>query len=221
MSGLFLCPLKINRDVINFEGSLKMRKTAIIIICIFLLFICFLLILSGCESIRRAPTQDQKQIALNTYQAASAIEARGTDPQSPAAKQVVEGSTVALTYTGLPANPVIDDYPTTLGLASSDAAARPTIDEVLGSVEGGLSLAAELAILFGVGGAGVAGTKVAKWIKVARQKNQALKEIISGNEQFKHWLDTQTSNTMWASFKDIQKKSQSASTATLVTELKH
>ncbi len=190
-----------------------MRRIIVLSIVICLVFV------SGCESLRKAPTEPQKQIAFQAVLTARDVEAEGTSPGSPAAELLADATQTALTYTGVPANPKITDYPTTLAAAQSDAAARPTVDEVFESVEGGLSLFAELAILFGVGGAGFGGKKLLEWIALARAKNTALKEIIEGNEILKRKLRLSTTAGADTLFGESQNITQSPKTKVLVTEL--
>lgn len=142
---------------------------------------------AGCESIglRNTATESQKQVAWHGHLSAMAVEKEGTGPHSPAAKKLVQATQVALTDTGLPKNPNIVDYETTAAQAQKDAALKPTTEQAFQAVEQGLSLAAELAIVFGVGGTSIGGLKLAEWIKKARQKSDALKEIVQNNELLK------------------------------------
>jgi len=192
-------------------------KSSIIALCLcaFVAVFC-----CGCESLRFAPTEPQKKVAWQGHVTARNIETEGTDAHSPAARQQVQATQAALTYIGLPKDPVITDYATTVAQAQADAAQRPVIEDISEAAEQGLSLAAELAILFGVGGTGFGGKKVLDWIKLGREKNKALAEIIQGNELFKDQLKTQNAPVL-AEFKEAQNKTQkSPSTKRLVTELK-
>jgi hypothetical protein len=74
------------------------------------------------------------------------------------------------------------------------------------ALELGIALAALLS--------GVYGTRVVSFIKNARKKSKALKEIVEGNELFKKNCPEQVS-----AFKDSQ-KNQSASTKQIVAQLK-
>jgi len=180
------------------------------------LVLCAFAGLTGCSSLRFAPSESQRQIAFNTYQNAAVIAEKGAEPASPAAVQVLEGAATALAYTGMPAEPEITDYPQVLEAAQADSTKRPDIADIAEPIDAGLSLAAELAILFGAGGVGVAGKKLTDWIKLAREKNQALSEIIAGNELFKKSADP----TVVKAFYTAQSDKQSPATETLVTQLK-
>jgi len=187
----------------------------ILCLCVFVAVFC-----CGCESLRFAPTEPQKKIAWQGHVTARNIEAEGADAHSPAARQQVQATQTALTYIGLPKDPVITDYATTVAQARADAVRRPALEDISEAAEQGLSLAAELAILFGVGGLGFGGKKLADWLKLAREKNKALAEIIQGNELFKDQLKTENIPVITA-FKDAQNKAQKTpSTKRLVTELK-
>ncbi|MHC4397873.1 MAG: hypothetical protein ACYS1A_19690, partial [Planctomycetota bacterium] len=115
-----------------------------------LLCCCALLPCAGCEALRFAPNQAQKKIALQGHLTARKIEAQGTGAHSPAAAQQVQATQAALTYIGMPKDPVITDYDTTVAAAQADAARRPDANDVFAAVEGGLSIAEQLAALFGV-----------------------------------------------------------------------
>lgn len=174
--------------------------------------------LSGCSSnpLRFAPSGEQKQLAWHTHQAATAIEKTGTDPHSQAAKQVKTGTAASLAYTGIPENPQITDFNTTAEKAISDAIARPDVNDITGAVDEGLSLAAELAILFGVGGAAVGGKKVKDWIALARAKARGFEETVAGNELLKDILDQIGDSRAIAAFKNSQNASQRPETKKLV-----
>lgn len=183
-----------------------------------LLLIAFvLLFIAGCQTsqLRFAPTEPQKQIAFQGYLNAQRIATDGTFGGSPAALQNLQASQVAFNYIGPPANPVITDYSTTYAQAAADANSRPTVTDISQAVDEGLSLATELAILFGVGGCGFGGKKLLDWIKLAKQKNKALKEIIDNNELFQKTAEPKAIKQ----FKNAQTK-QSKETKVLVTEIK-
>jgi len=189
-----------------------------IILIIFIALLCAVsvLLFSGCAGpLRFAPSEPQKQIAFQTHLTARAVNAEGAQPGSQAARQLVGGTETALSYMGMPDSPDIADYETTAQKAKDDAARRPSGEDIFAAAEGGLSLAAELAILFGVGGAGFGGKKVLDWLKLAREKNKALQEIINNNELFIDNVDPPIADN----FKQLQKK-QSAATKRLVTEVK-
>ncbi len=200
----------------------NVKSTFQIIVLFSLLCGALLVFASGCESgMRLAPAEPQKKIALQAHLTARDIEASGTDAHSPAARQQVQATQVALAYTGLPKNPVIEDYSTTVAQAQANAAQRPTAEQAFEAVEGGLSLAVELAILFGVGGAGFGGKKVMDWLKLAREKNKALQEIVTGNELFQISAKNSGIDNAVTAFKEAQNAVQkSPATKRLVTELK-
>lgn len=185
------------------------------------LLLCCLCTLCGCtDSLRFAPTEPQKQTAELTHQAAIAINQTGTAPQTEATRQLVRGTQAALAYIGrpkVPPDPVEFSAYTTQ--AQADSVKRPAIDDVFAAAEHGLSLAAQLAILFGVGGAGFGGKKVLDWIVLASQKSKALEEIIKGGEVFKAKASAIGDSKAVDLFKMAQ-AGQSPQTKVLVTELK-
>jgi hypothetical protein len=91
--------------------------------------------------------------------------------------------------------------------AISDSSERPDVWEL---TDAGLELAIAISALIG----GVYGTKAVAYLKEARAKTKALKEIIEGNELFKKLNADSTE-----AFKEAQ-KNQSAETKQIVTQLK-
>ena len=202
----------------------------LIVVC--LIAVAILATCGGCDSLRKAPSEPQKQVAYKTHSNAVAANAIGAEPGSPLTGQMVDGTATALKYTGMPADPVIVDYDATSSQAAADAAERPTAADVFGEAsekaEGYLGLGLDLALLLGAGGIGFGGKKLTDWISLARDKNAALREIIQGNELFKRQIaaiasDELTPEAAIAAFKSSQKQAQNPSGATgvLVTQLKH
>jgi len=150
------------------------------------------LMTAGCDSLRLAPGEQQKQNAwLHQRTAAVAAETARAEQSSPelqALTQLSELQSRAFTaYCGLP-----NEYPpaeTTAqilgesswqlaGTALTQAAERPDPWQVADSV---LEIGIGICALFG----GVYGTRAVRFLRDARAKSQALQEIIQGNEQFK------------------------------------
>jgi hypothetical protein len=185
-----------------------------IVLTIFILLSC--LIFSGCGNLRFGPSESQKQLAFTTYKNAAEVAKLGAEAASPATRQIVEGTAAALAYTGMPKAPEVEDYPAALEQAQADAVKRPKSADVFDAAEGGLSLAAELAILLGAGGAGIGGKKVIDWIALARNKSNALREVVEGNELLKEYLKVNGKDGELDAFKEFQGQKQTADTAKLV-----
>ena len=166
----------------------------------------------GCSELRKAPTEPQKQIAYQAVVTARNVEAAGTDPRSPAATQLVDATAVSLAYTGLPDNPTIQHYPTTLAAAGQDAARRPTPDEIWSGADGWIDLGIAVLGIFG-GGAGIAATQ---FLVKTRQKSKALREVVAGNERLKDWLRVNGSDAELNMFYDLQNVSQNGKTEAIV-----
>lgn len=180
-----------------------------------------LLAVAGCDSLRLAPSEQQKQNAwLHNRTAAVAAETAKTEQTSQelmALTQLSELQSRAFTsYCGLP-----KEYPqaeTTeqilgesnwqlAGTAATESAARPDPWQVADSImEFGIGLCALLG--------GVCGTRAVQFLKNARTKSQALKEIVAGNELFKQQQPCQAK-----AFKAAQ-QNQSPETRQLVAALK-
>ncbi len=168
--------------------------------------------LYGCGGVRMAPGEAQKQIAYQAVVTAREVEIAGTDAHSPAATQLVDATEVSLSYTGLPANPVITDYPTTLARGASDAARRPTADEIWGEADGWIDFGIAVLGIFG-GGAGIAATQ---FLVKARQKSRALREVVAGNEKLKEWLRARGKDGELNAFYDMQNAYQKGKTEEIV-----
>jgi len=166
--------------------------------------------------LRLAPTEAQKQIALKTHLNARAVDAGGAEADTPATQQLVEGTGTSLSFAGMPTTLDIADYDATLQQAYADAAQRPTAEKVFEAVEGGLSLAAQLALLFGCGGTTWGGVKIIEWVNRARKKSAGLQEIIIANKDFLAAADERARDV----FKAAQNNKQSTATKKIVAELK-
>jgi hypothetical protein len=119
---------------------------------------------------------------------------------------------VALSYTGIPENPTIENYPTTLAVAGRDAARRPTPDEIWSGIDGWVDLGIAVLGIFG-GGAGIAATQL---LVKARQKSRALRQVVSGNERLKEWLRARGKDAELNAFYDMQNAYQNGRTEALV-----
>lgn len=177
--------------------------------------------IAGCDSLRFAPSQEQKQNAWlhNRTVAAAADTARAEDTSQElqALTKLSELQSRAFTsYYGLPR-----EYPQTettedilaesnwqlAGTALAESAERPDAWQVADSV---LEMGIGICALLG----GVYGTRAVRFLKDARGKSQALKEIIEGNELFKKQNASQSQ-----AFKTAHAH-QSGQTRQLVAQLK-
>lgn len=136
-------------------------------------------LLGGCEALRFAPKESQKQTAELTHSLARKVNTEGTAPASPASQQLVTGTMAALAYTGRPATPPDpDQFDTIAAQANQDALERPDPWEVADSV---IELGIGISALLG----GVYGTRAVRFLQQARMKSKALQEIVKGNELLK------------------------------------
>ena len=139
----------------------------------------------GCEqSLRFAASQNIKQSAELTNDLARKIYAEGTNSQSPASRQLVQGTQVSLSYIGRPKEPADpEQFETITQHAQVEAEQRPDTFALINST---LDFVIALGILLPTGGvAGVGVSKVIKFAKTAKEKSTALRQIIQGNELFK------------------------------------
>jgi hypothetical protein len=199
------------RAFIPIARAISLAWTALIMMCL----------VAGCDTLRLAPSEQQKQNAwLHNRTAAVAAETARAEQSSQelqALTQLSELQSRAFTsYCGLPKEyPQAETTEQILGesnwqLASAavtESAQRPDPWQVADSVvEFGIGICALLG--------GVCGTRAVRFLKDARAKSQALKEIIEGNELFKKQQRSQAN-----AFKAAQ-QNQSPQTRQLVAALK-
>jgi hypothetical protein len=184
-----------------------------------LILLCFVLI--GCEGLRFAPSQAQKQNAWlhNRTTLMTAETARGENASErlqTLAKLSELQSRAFTSYFGLPkefpqaetAEDILAQSNWQLArTALTESAERPDAWQLADSA---FELAIGVCALVG----GVYGTKAVKFLKEAQTKSKALKEIIEGNELFKNSNPESSS-----AFKEAQ-KSQSPETRQIVAEAK-
>lgn len=149
-----------------------------------LAIICILtIILGGCDSLRFAPSQPMKQSAEITFDLAHKVNREGTEPDSQASRQLVQGTQVALSYMGRPkVSADAEQFETVTIEAQTDAESRPDPWQV---ADAALELGIGVAALLG----GVYGTRAVGFLQQARAKSKALQEIVAGNELFKKKAD--------------------------------
>lgn len=176
---------------------------------------------AGCDSLRLAPSEQQKQNAWlhnrTTAVAAETARSEQTSAQLQALTRLSELQSRSFTaYCGLP-----NEYPQaetaeqilaesswqTANAALGQSAERP---DPWQAADSALEIGIGIAALFG----GVLGTRTVKFLQTARTQATALKEIIQGNELFKQQYADQV-----AAFKAAQ-QNQSAETRQLVTAMK-
>jgi hypothetical protein len=182
---------------------------------------CMCLLLAGCDSLRFAPSEAQKQNAwLHNRTAivtAETARAEDTSPKLQALTQLGEVQSRAFSsYCGLPkdfppaetAEDILAESNWQLaGTALQESAERPDPWQVADSM---LEMGIGICALLG----GVYGTRAVGFLRQARTKSNALHEIIAGNEQFKKQNQTQA-----AAFKQAH-QNQSPQTRQLVVQMK-
>jgi hypothetical protein len=180
---------------------------------------CFLLV--GCDSLRFAPTEAQKQNAwLHNRTAIVAAETAGAEAASEKLQALAGLSELQsrgfVSYFGLPKEyPQADTAEDILRrsnfelarTALVESADRPDAWRLADNV---FELAIGISALLG----GVYGTRAVRFLKEARAKSKALQEIIEGNELFK-----KTNSQYSSAFKQAH-KSQSPQTRQIVAEVK-
>jgi hypothetical protein len=176
---------------------------------------------AGCDSLRLAPSEGQKQNAWlhNRTAAVAAATARAeqSSQELQALTRLAELQSRAFTaYCGLPkeyppaetAEEILGESSWQLaGAAVTESAARPDPWQVADSV---LEIGIGLCALLG----GVYGTRAVRFLRDARTKSQALQEIIQGNEHFKQQQPAQAQ-----AFKSAHQR-QSPATRQLVAAIK-
>jgi hypothetical protein len=195
-------------------------RTAISLAIIVVMGIAISLI-AGCNSLRFAPSEQQKQNAWLHNRTTSVAAEKARTEQTSAELQALtklseKQSRAFTTYCGLP-----KEYPQAetgaeilaqsnrqlAETALAQSVERPDPWQVADSA---LEVAIGVSALFG----GIYGTRAVRFLKDARTKSQALKEIVEGNELFKKQNETQTQ-----AFKAAH-DNQSPETRQLVAQLK-
>jgi len=198
------------------EKKAEARKNTRVLGCI---FICFLSV--GCDSLRFAPSEQQKQNAWlhsrTTMIAADAAKDENASEQLKALTRLSEIQSRAFSsYFGLPKefppSETVEDILAEssfrlAGTAFQQGAERPDAWEVADSM---LELGIGICALLG----GVYGTRAVGFLRRAKAKSEALKEIVTGNELFKK----QNSSSALA-FKQAH-QNQSTKTRQIVAEMK-
>jgi hypothetical protein len=195
-----------------------MKKIATIkSVCIF----GFVFLLAGCEGLRFAPSEQQKQNAwLHNRTAIAAAETARAENSSEKLQQLsgLSGlqSQAFTSYFGLPkefpkaasAEEILAESNWQLAnTAVQQSSDRPDAWQVADSA---MELGIGICALLG----GVYGTRAVGFLKDARAKSKALQEIIAGNELFKKNNQPQV-----AAFKEAQ-QNQSPETRQIVAQLK-
>jgi hypothetical protein len=184
-----------------------------------LILSCFLLV--GCESLRFAPTETQKQNAWlhnrTTSIAADTAKTEGASGKLQALTRLSKLQSEAfVSYYGLPKEfPQADTAEDVLAesnfqlaqIALAESAERPDAFEVADNI---FELAIGISALLG----GVYGTRAVRFLKEARAKSKALQEVIAGNELFKKQNESSVT-----AFKQAQHL-QSPQTRQIVAEMK-
>jgi len=182
---------------------------------------CMCLLLAGCDSLRFAPSEAQKQNAWlhNRTAIVTAETARveDTSQKLQALTRLGEVQSRAFSsYCGLPkefppaetAEDILAESNWQLaGTALQESVERPNPWQVADSM---LEMGIGICALLG----GVYGTRAVGFLRQARTKSNALHEIIAGNEQFKKQNQTQA-----AAFKQAH-QNQSPQTRQLVVQMK-
>jgi len=187
-----------------------------------LMFVALIgLLIAGCDSLRLAPSEQQKQNAWlhnrTTAVAAETARAEQSSPELQSLTKLSERQSRAFTsHYGLPREyPQAENTSEILSqsnwqlaqTAQAQSVERPDPWKVADTLlEVGIGISALLG--------GVYGTRAVRFLQEARSKSNALKEIIAGNEQFKQQNDAQTQ-----SFKAAH-ANQSPQTRQLVAQLK-
>jgi len=192
-----------------------MKKNVIVVVVV------FMVLLAGCESLRFAPGEVQKQNAWLHEQtarmAADVARTKDANGELQGLTKLCEVQSRAFTADyGLPKEfPAAGTVDAILAKSNqqlahsalAEARQRPDAWDV---ADGVIDLGIGIAALFG----GVYGVRAARFLKEARVKSKALREIITGNELFKH-QHADSAQAFKAAHKD-----QSPQTRQLVAQMK-
>jgi hypothetical protein len=189
--------------------------------CLLPFYITLMFFICGCETLRFAPSEAQKQNAwlhnrTTTVALETAKEENTSEKLQALAKLSELQSRAFVSYCGLPKEfpqaETVEDILRESNVqiartALEQSAERPDTWQMADSA---LELAIGISALLG----GVAGTRAVRFFRNAQTKSQALKEIITGNEIFKKQNESSVS-----AFKAAH-GNQSAQTRQIVAEMK-
>ena len=186
---------------------------------VFTVLICSFLV--GCESLRFAPNETQKQNAwLHNRTTIIATQQAKSEASSAKLQALCDlGERQSRAFVGLcglpkkfPKADTAEDILAESNFELAEAAMAESLErpDTWGLADSMLELAIGISALAG----GVYGTKAARFLGDARAKSKALKEIIEGNELFKH-----TSEEQAKAFKNAH-KNQSPQTRQIVAATK-
>jgi hypothetical protein len=187
-----------------------------------LIIISAVVFAGGCGVLRKAPGEIQKQNAWVHFRTANlAADAADREDASEHLQKLTRlgefQSRAFVSYFGLPESPkqvqTVEQAVSEQNFQLAQEAGRQGAQRIEGwdVVDGAVELGIGICAIAG----GVWGSRAAKFLKSARQKTDALREIIQGNELFK--ADNPRSA---AAFKRAQ-ANQSKSTRKIVTEMKN
>jgi len=199
----------------------KVQKSTRFFICALVTYVLMCFLLAGCDSLRFAPSEEQKQNAwLHNRTATIAADTARAEDASEKLQALTKLSEVQSkafgSYYGLPkefpkaetAEDVLAESNWQLArTALQQGAERPDAWQVADSM---LELGIGICALLG----GVYGTRAVRFLKDARTKSKALQEIIAGNELFKKEHKAYAS-----AFKEAH-NDQSTQTRQLVAQMK-
>lgn len=179
------------------------------------------LLLAGCDSLRFAPTETQKQNAWlhnrTAMMAAETTRSENTSEKLQGLTQLSEFQSRAFTsYYGLPKEFPQANTAEDILVESNFQLARTALAESTGRpdawqlADSAFELAIGICALLG----GVYGTRAIRFLRTTRAKSQALQEIISGNELFK-----KEHRPYAGAFKEAH-KDQSPQTRQIVAQMK-
>lgn len=188
---------------------------------IFAILMLMFFFLAGCETLRFAPTETQKQNAwLHNRTATVAAETARTEQTSQKLQDLIRlnelQSRSVISYYGLPQQfpqaQTVQDILTESNFQLADtalahSAQRPDTWQLADNV---IELAIGVSALLG----GVYGTRAVRFLNDARIKSNALKEVIAGNELFKK------EHKAYAKIFKQSHESQSVPTRHIVAQLK-
>jgi len=187
----------------------------IILISVFLFLLC------GCDTLRLAPSEIQKQNAYLHNRVTKIAADTAKDEYSSKKLQALTGlsnlqSKSYTTYFGLPKELPDADTAEDVLAQSNYAVAQTSLEQSAERPDPFETADALLELAIGISAVagGVYGTKAVRFLKEAKAKSNALKEVIQGNELFKK-QSPQSKET----FKQAQ-STQSAETRKIVIENK-
>ena len=157
---------------------------------------------AGCDSLRKAPSEELRQSAQILSDTAGQIYFTGCEPASETAELLKLSSEAAQRYIGLSKKIPTDRFGV-LQIARNNAYDPVTIGDITAAADKAIGFAEIAAGLMGSGGIGLG---LIKYISMAKKANRTLKELSATKQGIQKFMAQAVPETAAELYKDIETK---------------